>query len=139
MSGLPRLFFVGLLLVTLLLTAFFGFVGFMKAFAPLPELAVHRAWVVGLPAALLRTVGWSEMLCAAALIAGIAARPKWAAVAALVLIANQIVALTVHFARGEHAALPQNFVLIALLTVVLIGARALPLRRAGAAVLPTGG
>lgn len=82
------------------LAAFFAFVGWNKAFAPLADLARHGAWTVHLPQWLGRAVGGSELACAALL---------------LVLVANQACAAAVHLAHGEAAALPQNAVLMALL------------------------
>ena len=124
MTGARRLRTIGLIVVSALLAAFFGFVGFMKAFAPMAELAIHRAWVVGLPVPLARAIGWSEMLCALILLVGAVARPAWATGAAIVLIVNQLVALSVHLARGETGALPQNLVLLGLLGIVVIASRA---------------
>jgi hypothetical protein len=103
----------------LLLAAFFGFVGWNKAFAPLAELARHGSWTVHLPEGLGRLVGWSEMALAAGLLAALA--PRWrhlARIAAWLLIANQLAAAAVHYARGETAAMPQNAVLIAVLFVL---------------------
>lgn len=119
----------------LLAAAFFGFVGFHKAFAPLAELARHGAWTVHLPEPVGRAVGWSEMACAAILAAGAAVArlrdaQRWAAV---VLIANQLAAAGVHLAQGEAGALPQNAVLVGLLAFLAWAARpgATPLSGAG--------
>jgi DoxX-like family len=108
----------------LLLAAFFAFVGWNKAFAPLAELARHGAWTMHLPEGLGRLIGWSEMALAAMLLAALA--PRWrhlARIAAALLIANQLAAAAVHFAHGETAAMPQNAVLIAV-QLVLTGALA---------------
>lgn len=101
------------------LALFFAFVGWNKAFASLADLARHGSWTVHLPEWLGRIVGWSEMLLALGLMAGLA-RPRrsLAAISALALVANQLVAAFVHFTHGETAALSQNFVLILLLTLV---------------------
>lgn len=93
------------------LAAFFAFVGWNKAFAPLAELARHKAWTVHLPEGLGRAVGASELACAVLLLVPGRVRR----ITALVLLANQACAAAVHLARGEVAALPQNAVLIALL------------------------
>ncbi|MFM5948597.1 MAG: DoxX family protein [Novosphingobium sp.] len=101
------------------LAAFFGFVGWNKAFAPLEDLARYHAWTVYLPEWLGRMVGWSEMLLALTLLlVFLPARHGIARIAALALIANQLGAATVHAFQGEAAALPQNAVLIALLALV---------------------
>lgn len=102
-----------------LLAAFFGFVGWNKAFAPLDELARHHVWTLVLPEAFGRLVGWSELVLGAGLLAVLVPpHRRLARLSATVLIVNQIVAAAVHAARGEIAALPQNGVLIALLGLV---------------------
>ena len=93
------------------LAAFFAFVGWNKAFAPLAELARHGAWTVHLPPWLGRAVGGSELACAALLLVP----GRLRRIAALVLVANQACAAAVHLAHGEVAALPQNALLLALL------------------------
>lgn len=110
------------MLLALLLAAFFGFVGWNKAFAPLAELARHGAWTVHLPEGLGRLVGWSELALAAALLA-VPVRPSIARIAALALVLNQIAAALVHGALGETAALPQNAVLIVMLLALWGAAR----------------
>lgn len=110
------------MLLALLLAAFFGFVGWNKAFAPLAELAHHGAWTVHLPEGLGRLVGWSELALAAALLA-VPVRPSIARIAALALVLNQIAAALVHGALGETAALPQNAVLIVMLLALWGAAR----------------
>lgn len=103
------------------LAAFFAFVGWNKAFAPLADLARYHAWTVFLPEWLGRVVGWSEMMLAAGLCAALLASGRNAArVAALVLVFNQIAAAFVHANHGETSALPQNAVLITLLGAVAL-------------------
>ncbi len=93
------------------LAAFFAFVGWNKAFAPMADLARHGAWTVHLPQWLGRVVGGSELACAVLLLVP----GRLRRITALVLVANQACAAAVHLARGETAALPQNAVLVALL------------------------
>lgn len=101
------------------LALFFAFVGWNKAFAPLADLARYGSWTVHLPEWLGRIVGWSEMLLAGGLLCQFLPKVRrWAAIAALALIANQLIAAAFHAAHGESAALPQNAVLIALLLLV---------------------
>ena len=108
----------------LLLAAFFGFVGFMKASAPMAVLAQHGAWTAHLPEPLGRVVGVSELVCAALLLAGLLPRrARISAASAAILIVNQLVAAAFHAAAGEAAALPQNAVIIALCVLVAAGAR----------------
>jgi len=102
--------------LALVLAAFFAFVGWNKAFASLADLARYGSWTVHLPEVPGRLVGGSEMLLAAGLLAGM--RPGWRRIgwiAALALVANQLVAALVHARHGETGALPQNAVLVAML------------------------
>ena len=109
--------------IATLLAAFFAFVGYHKAFAPLAVLEQDRVWSLGLPEWAGRLVGWSELLLAAILLGLAVPRLRiWAAVAAAVLIANQLAAAAVHWSRGEADALPQNVVLVALLVLVGLAA-----------------
>lgn len=111
-------------LAALLLVAFFGFVGWSKATAPLAELARHHVWTVYLPEWLGRLIGISEMILALGLLAVLVpARRAFAQWSALLLIINQICAGAVHAWQGEVAALPQNAVLIGLLTWVAVAAQ----------------
>lgn len=104
--------------LALLLAAFFGFVGFFKTFAPLSTLAEHHAWTIALPEWLGRLVGITELGAALALLAS-AIWPRAGRWAAASLIANQACAATVHLARGEAAALPQNLLIVAVCVVVI--------------------
>ena len=107
------------LAAALLLSAFFGFVGWNKAFASIAELARHGAWTVWLPEWLGRLVGWSEMVLALGLLGAVCRRTQKAAyMASIALVANQLVAATVHVAHGESGALPQNAVLVLLMFCV---------------------
>ena len=117
MSSVLRVLLIAIL--ALPLAAFFGFVGWHKAFSPLAELARHHSWTVFLPEWLGRAIGWSEMACAAALVASLhPALRRSGLVGALLLVANQVLAALVHLANGEGAAVPQNAVLIAALAAL---------------------
>jgi len=106
--------------LAILLAAFFTFVGWNKAFAPLADLARYGSWTVWLPESLGRLVGWSEMACAVTLLAMLVPRrERLARVAAAILVANQVVAAAMHIAHGEFDALPQNVVLVTLLLCVV--------------------
>lgn len=103
----------------LVLAAFFGFVGWHKAFSPLAELSAHHAWTVHVPWWLGKAVGWSEMAAAVALLAGIAPRGRPAArIGAATLALNQVCAALVHLTHGEADALGQNLVLFVALGLV---------------------
>lgn len=106
----------------LLLAAFFAFVGYWKALGPIAALAEHHAWVAHLPDAFARTIGWSEIACAAALLApGLSATRRVAPAGAVVLFVNQLIALGVHAMHGEAAqAAPQNLAICALLALIII-------------------
>lgn len=107
------------ILLSLPLAAFFGFVGWMKASAPIAMLAQHGAWTVRIPEPLGRAVGVSEIVCALLLLIGLLPRrARIGAASAVVLIVNQLLAAAVHVGAGEAHALPQNGVLIAALSVV---------------------
>ncbi len=105
--------------IKLALAAFFAFVGFNKATAPLADLATYGSWTVHVPELLGRAIGWSEMACALCLFV-----PGWRRAnrvrdsACFTLIANQLVAAAVHFTHGEAGALPQNGGLVGLLALV---------------------
>ncbi len=102
------------------LATFFAFVGYYKAFAPLAELAKHNAFTVHLPELLGRGIGWIEIACALALLAGIVwhrAGPAQFA-AALFQIAEQGLSSVIHAQHGEEAMLPQNALLVLLLALV---------------------
>lgn len=105
--------------IRILLTAFFVFVGYWKAFGPIDALAEHGAWVAGFPAWFARVVGWSEILAGAALLAVASTRAHILAQAGAAYLAlNQVAALGVHLSRHEADALPQNLIVIALLMLL---------------------
>ena len=116
MSGIRVLAFC----IAIPLAAFFGFVGFNKAFASLADLARFHAWTVWLPEWLGRLVGWSEMLGAALLPVSlvVATWRRLVCPIASYFVANQAVAAGIHLAHGERAALPQNFILATLFVLV---------------------
>ena len=106
------------------LAAFFGFVGYYKAFAPIEELARHSAFTVHLPVLLGKALGWLEMAGALALLSGLAiraARPVQGAFA-WALAAEQVVSSIIHLQHDEAAMLPQNGVIIVMLVgIALLG------------------
>ena len=101
------------------LAAFFAFVGWYKAFAPLPELLAHHAWTAHVPVWVGRPMGISEMVAAAALAAGLFPPAwRWTQLAALWLAASQIPSSVIHWTHGEGDELPKNLLLSAALLVV---------------------
>ena len=121
MAGRPVVTAIAGWIVAAPMAAFFAFVGWHKALAPLADLARHGAWTIHLAEGLGRAVGWSELACAALLL--VPGRARF--LAALVLIANQVCAAAVHLFHGEVAALPQNAFIIALLAALARLARPL--------------
>lgn len=112
------------------LAAFFGFVGWYKAFAPLAELAAHNAYTVHLPVLLGRALGWFEMAGALALALGLLLLRLILAqrMFALALAAEQIGSTWIHWHHGELGMIAQNSLLIAALaTIYLLGRRLAPL------------
>jgi len=106
--------------LTLLLSAFHGFVGWHKAFSPYEELARHSAWTVHLPMWAGRAVGWTELAATAALLAALL-KPALARVgvwACAIFIAMECVATAVHYFTRDGGSLLQNGVSISL-TVAL--------------------
>lgn len=100
------------------LAAFFAFVGYSKAFAPLAELKRYGAWTVHLPLMAGRLIGVSEMVCALLLLGAFSTWGRRAAGwAAMALVVNQGFASGFHLIHGETGALPQNAVLIMLLAL----------------------
>jgi hypothetical protein len=101
------------------LAAFFGFVGWYKAFAPLQELLEHHAWTAHVPVWIGRPMGVTEMLGAVALVAGIfPAAWRWTRLAALWLAASQIPSSIIHWNHGEADELPKNLLVFAMLLAV---------------------
>lgn len=106
---------LGLIVVlTVPLVLFHGFVGWHKAFSSHAELVAHKAWTAHLPEALGRAVGWLEMALTLALIAALL-RPRLArmgvmACAALVLL--EAISLLTHQIMQDGAPALQNVVTI---------------------------
>ncbi|MBO9726359.1 MAG: DoxX family protein [Novosphingobium sp.] len=108
---------IGVAVFSTVLALFFLFVGFMKAFAPLTELARHRAWTVHLPVLVGRGVGWTEIICALLLLFGMFC-PSIGIAGALALLLNQVGAGVVHAWVGEFQSLPQNGLIVFICGVV---------------------
>ncbi len=112
---------LALALLALPLAAFFGFVGWYKAFATLAQLAQHNAFTVHLPVWLGKGLGWFEMAGALALVAGTVTRRAGRAQLgfALALAIEQIVSSLIHWRFGETSMLAQNGLLIAMLIAIV--------------------
>lgn len=110
---------ITVVMIALPLAAFFAFVGYFKAFAPLATLAEHHAWTVALPEWIGRIVGATELAAAATLAVGMV-RPAAIRWAAGYLILNQACAAAVHLAHREAAALPQNAAIAGLCVAAIL-------------------
>ena len=111
-----------LVTLTLLLSAFHGFVGWHKAFSTHEELVQHAAWTMHLPMWLGKLVGWTEMAVTAALLVAMV-RPQLARVGVLACIAfivMELVATVTHYVTQDGGSLVQNAVTISL-TALLTG------------------
>lgn len=102
---------------SLLLAAFFAFVGYYKAFASLEELARHSAFTTYLPIILGKAFGWFEMTAAVVLLVGSLWNParRAHAIAALLLAVEQVFSSWIHWVHGEMGMIGQNTVLIVVL------------------------
>ena len=114
---------IALWIVQALLAAAFVLVGSMKASRPLETLSKSMAWVLAVPAGLVRFIGIAELLGAIGLIlpmvTNIAPGLTVAAAAGLVLI--QACAIVFHVSRHEARVVPANVVLLLLAAFVVIG------------------
>lgn len=118
-SGKFALVRLGLIVVlTLPLALFHGFVGWHKAFSSHAELVMHKAWTAHLPEALGRAVGWLEMaltlVLTLALIAALL-RPRLARMGAMAcgaLVLLEAISLLTHQIANDGAPALQNVVTI---------------------------
>lgn len=102
--------------LTLLLSAFHGFVGWHKAFSSHEELVRHSAWTMHLPVWLGKLVGWTEMILTAALIVALV-RPKLARVGmwvCILFIVMELVSAVTHYVTQDGGSLTQNAITVAL-------------------------
>jgi ABC-type cobalamin transport system permease subunit len=107
---------LALVLLTLLLAAFHGFVGWHKAFSPYAVLVEHRAWTMHLPIWLGKLVGWTELVLTVALLAALL-RSSLARIgiwACLGFIGLELVSSVTHYVTHDGGSLLQNAVSIAL-------------------------
>ncbi len=119
MSGLrmPALVRLALIvLLTLPLAAFHGFVGWHKAFSTHAELVLHKAWTMHLPAALGKTVGWVEMALTFVLLLALV-QPRFARTGALacgMFIVLEVTSLITHQVMNDGAPALQNVISVGL-------------------------
>jgi hypothetical protein len=120
----PRLGLRGALwAVQVVLAVAFAISGFMKLFVPIATLAEQAAWVVTVPAWIVRVIGLFEVAGAVGLVvpAGTRVEPKLTPLAATCLAAMMVFALVVHLSRGEFGAMAMPFLLGALASFVAWG------------------
>ncbi len=116
--------------VQVLLAAFYGAFGFIKATQPIPALdQMMNGWPSTLPEHLVRFIGTCEMLGAIglmiAIIPALRSIGRWAAPAAAVGFSLiQCLAIPFHIHRHELQMLPLNAVLL-LLAVLIVWGRGL--------------
>jgi len=106
--------------LTVLLSAFHGFVGWHKTFSSREELLRHTAWTVHLPEWLGKVVGVIEMILVIALLVALL-RPRFSRIGQLAcyaFIALEAVSTAIHQITNDGASLTQNIVSI-LLTAFL--------------------
>lgn len=106
--------------LSLLLSAFHGFVGWHKTFSPREELLRHTAWTVHLPEWLGKLVGVIEMSLVVALLVALM-RPRFIRAGQLAchaFIGLELVSTLTHQITQDGASLPQNILSI-LLTALL--------------------
>lgn len=125
----PRKLLGALLWLAQSTLAFFLLWGaYMKLGMPLAEAAKMAPWVAELPA-LATFTGVVDLLGGLGIVlpALLRIQPRLSVLAALGIIALQILAMGFHLVRGEAMVLPMNLVLLALAAFVLWGrTRAVP-------------
>lgn len=112
-TRMPALVRLGLKVpLTVLLSAFHGFVGWHKTFSSREELLRHTAWTVHLPEWLGKVVGVIEMILVIALLVALL-RPRFSRIGQLAcyaFIALEAVSTAIHQITNDGASLTQNIV-----------------------------
>src|SRR5260221_1226511 len=98
----------GLWTSQVLLAGFFGMAGYMKFFRPLGDLAWSMPWIVDVPGALVRFIGFVELAGAIGILVPAILRilPMVSAWAGIGLAALMLCATGFHVMRGELAMIP---------------------------------
>jgi len=102
--------------LTLLLSAFHGFVGWHKAFSSHEELVRHSAWTMHLPVWLGKLVGWTEMILTAALLVALV-RPKLARIGVwvcILFVLMELISAATHYVTQDGGSLAQNAMAVTL-------------------------
>jgi putative oxidoreductase len=115
---------IGLWVVQVVLAGVYAMAGFMKVSQPIEALVASGMTYAGdYPEMLTRFIGTMELIGAVGIILPAATRilPGLTPLAALGFSIIQVLAMGVHFTRGEFMVLPVNAVLLALSLFVLWG------------------
>lgn len=115
---------IGLWVAQVALAALYGMAAYMKLLMSPAELVqMGLLWVENAPIALVRGIGFAELLGTIGLILPAATRikPELTTLAALGLFVIQVLAIGFHMMRGEFSVLPFNLIYIALAAFVLWG------------------
>lgn len=106
-----------------LLSAAFIMAGFMKATAPIAELATQMAWVNDFATPIVRFIGVAELLGGLGLLLPSITRikPVLTPIAASGLLAVMVLAAGYHVAKGEAALIVPNILLGALAAFIAWG------------------
>ncbi|MRW93494.1 DoxX family protein [Duganella sp. FT80W] len=107
---------------TLIFIAFILF-GCMKLFLPVQQLASMWVWPGEVPEWFLRLMGAIDVAGGVGILLPALTRiqPRLGVLAALGCVVLQLAAIMFHSSRGEFAALPLNFILLALVSFILWG------------------
>jgi hypothetical protein len=114
---------IALWVAQVLLAAAFGYAGFYKATAPMPELVARLVWPASLPPELVRFIGGCEVAGALGMLLPAATRimPILTPLAAAGLATIMLMASVFHLSRGEASALGITLPLAALAVFVAAG------------------
>lgn len=114
---------IALWVVQSLLAAAFVGAGLMKLVTPIEQLAQNMGWVNGVPAALVRFIGASEVAGALGLLLPAVTRikPVLTGLAGLGLLVVMVLGAGVHMVRGEFNMLAPSIVLGSLSAFVAWG------------------
>lgn len=118
---MPALVRLGLIVIlTVPLVAFHGFVGWHKAFSSHAELVRHTAWTAHLPELLGKAIGWLEMGLTVALLVALL-RPRFArlgVMACAAFVVLEAISLLTHQIMADGAPALQNVVTILVTTLL---------------------
>lgn len=115
---------IGLWIAQILLAAFFAFAAYMKLLmTPEQLVGMGLVWAQEYPIWFVRGIGLAELAGALGILLPALTRiqPGLTPLAALGFSAIQVLAILLHFTRGEAAVTPFNFVVLAVAIFVFWG------------------